>query len=189
MQGSLTRISFFWDKALRNAEAFGSKWYTVWITPGYKGVKMVPLLSKSRLLLSMGCCCSSWDWLEKGVLLHAKINAKMNWHIIMFLSVVCKGAVDVTGGLWCYKTQLNWLAFSKFVIKNIFLRFFKSLLLQKIDSVLKHLPKIKWKKAMRFCLSWHRTALKYTVEALKVMGKSGTTYLLFMLVCCTKRSH
>lgn len=125
MQGSLTRISFFWDKALRNAEAFGSKWYTVWITPGYKGVKMVPLLSKSRLLLSMGCCCSSWDWLEKGVLLHAKINAKMNWHIIMFLSVACKGAVDVTGGLWCYKTQLNWLAFSKFLIKNILKDFFK----------------------------------------------------------------
>lgn len=60
---------------------------------------MVPLLSKSRFLLITGCCCSSRDWLEKGVQLHAKINAKMNWHVIMFLSVACKGAIDVTGGL------------------------------------------------------------------------------------------
>lgn len=47
----------------------------------------------------------------------------MNWHRIMFLSVSCKGAVDVTGGLWYYKTQLNWLAFSKIGSKFFF--FFK----------------------------------------------------------------
>lgn len=81
---------------------------------------MVPLLSKSRLLLSTGCCCSSRGWLEKGVLLYAKMNAKMNWHIIIFLSVAFKGSVDVTGGLWYSKTQLNWQAFSNFFCKNLF---------------------------------------------------------------------
>ena len=136
---------------------------------------MVPLLSKSRFLLITGCCCSSRDWLEKGVLLHAKINAKMNWHVIMFLSVACKGAIDVAGGLWYCKT-VNWLGFSNY-------------LLQKIDSGLKHLLKIKQEKAVLFYFTWHRTALIYIADALKGVGKSSSTYLLLMLVCCTKRSH
>lgn len=69
----------------------------------------------------------------------------------MFLSVACKGAIDLTGGLW-YCGTVNRLAFSKY-------------LLQKIDPSFKHLPKIRQKTGVNFNLFHHRTALKYTVEA------------------------